>query len=453
MKETSLYTSPQGGKPIQQIIPSPDAKHFAAMCGDVVMIDGKEIAGYKCGKWPVFSPDSKHWAFPAESATAAGTYFIVMDGTEKKIDGPAEQLAFSPDSKRLAYVMKLNNKACFVVDDAKGPFYDEVIALSKEYNASARIPGSVTFFSPDSRRVAYIARNAASIIVVRDGKEGKAYERVELGAGQQPHFTADSAHLVYTVTGGITVVDDEEKEKGMILSPDAAHTMTSNGHCVTVDGKKGKEYRWVSKPAFSPDSRHYAYAASVDDDPVLVVDTVEKKIEGYSNTDLEFYTCTVMFTPDSLRTVMLVRNAVIADAVPQKMEDTILSLLLSPDSKHLAILTQGPRVQTLQGHGLPGMVRVQRDFLQGAEYNSVGCMPSLINRNPVAFTPDSKYVLYFATTGAAGSESWFLVVDATETPLKVAPYSRPVFDTARKLRFIALKDGKEIVSIEVEIKD
>jgi len=50
---------------------------------------------------------------------------------------------FSPDSMRVAYVAKQEKKPCVVVDEKPGPTYDEIVKF---------------FFSPDSNHIAYVAK-------------------------------------------------------------------------------------------------------------------------------------------------------------------------------------------------------------------------------------------------------------------------------------------------------
>jgi hypothetical protein len=85
----------------------------------------------------------------------------------------AKPFTFSPDSKRVAYVAKVGEKRfnvsekwSAVVDGKEGQAYDGIGGL---------------VFGPDSRHVAYVAGAAAKQFVVVDGKEGKQYDGLVKG--------------------------------------------------------------------------------------------------------------------------------------------------------------------------------------------------------------------------------------------------------------------------------
>ena len=72
--------------------------------------------------------------------------------------GIAESLTVSPDSRRVAYVARRGNKLLVVVDSVEGAEYDGIGRL---------------IFSPGGEHVAYVAGRGAHSLVVVDGVEGE----------------------------------------------------------------------------------------------------------------------------------------------------------------------------------------------------------------------------------------------------------------------------------------
>jgi hypothetical protein len=168
--------------------------------------------------------------------------FVVLDGKElaphDSVDGI--RICFSPDSRRLAYIayrgQKNDQRAHLVVDGQEGPEHGDSI-----YHV---------YFSPDSQHVAYIAINgrwqdsAHTEQMVVDGKEGPLVSRVE---ESYVRWSADSRHLAYQ-TG-----------------------LPAGTKAVVADGIAGPAYTWVSGLEFSPDGTHLAYVAHKDWSKCLLV--------------------------------------------------------------------------------------------------------------------------------------------------------------------------------------
>jgi hypothetical protein len=92
---------------------------------------------------------------------------VVLDGKEgPEVDGLNDgTLLFSPDSQRVAYVVRSGDKRRVVVDGEEGAEYD-------------RIGDGFPVFSPHSRHVAYPAKRGSKQLVVVGGKESQEYEAV-----------------------------------------------------------------------------------------------------------------------------------------------------------------------------------------------------------------------------------------------------------------------------------
>ena len=182
-------------------------------------------------------------------------------------DGGVSGLAFSPDSRRLAYAASEGGKGFLVVDGVE----------DKRYESAAR-----PIFSPDSRRLAYEAGRGGKSLAVIGGVEGPEYNSVEFGRLFSPdgRRTAYKAGLYDENTG-------------------------SWKHAAVIDGALGKPYTSiVEAPVFSPDSRHVAFLAQRDDKRyVIVVDGGESQAyDDYAGDGKP-----VFDRPDLLRAVM-VRN-------------------------------------------------------------------------------------------------------------------------------------------------
>jgi WD40 repeat protein len=164
---------------------SPDGKHFVyaawyddSMC---VVSDGIEQKSYRWVMNIAFSPDSKHVAYSAGLKGEQNKCCTVVDGIEDKSysNKPWEELpegisppAFSPDSKRIGYVVVMGNKAWMVIDGTEGKHYDE---LRKETIGGRNYKWDKSFvFSPDGK-IAYWAKQGDKWMVVVEDIEGKGY--------------------------------------------------------------------------------------------------------------------------------------------------------------------------------------------------------------------------------------------------------------------------------------
>ena len=77
------------------------------------------------------------------------------------------QMAFSPDSKRLAWVSRRGGKDFVVLDGSEGKTYDEIQDLQ---------------FTADARHLVYAARRVGKLVLVVDGIESNEYDDFVFGA-------------------------------------------------------------------------------------------------------------------------------------------------------------------------------------------------------------------------------------------------------------------------------
>ena len=149
-----------------------------------------------------FSSDGRHMAYVGMNRDDAEefVYHIVVDGRKGKAYRRIDEVALSPDGKRLAFsANRLEDE-----EHMMRVFCDGTIG--KIYHS----PRSLTF-SPDGRRFAYIAEDMEDeegMHVISDGRRGKGYERIS-----NLTFSPDGRHLAYVAVAGIAsriVCDDAE---------------------------------------------------------------------------------------------------------------------------------------------------------------------------------------------------------------------------------------------------
>jgi WD40 repeat protein/serine/threonine protein kinase len=205
----------------------------------------------------VFSPDGKRTAYAAKDG---GNWFLVVDGeVQRQIEGIVPHtLTFSPDSKRLAYAVAKADHTCYIVVDGKaGPVYDSIGAGPPPRFRFWQGPIGVVF-SPDSRRLAYLAAQGGKKFLVVDGRPeeiGIDLLWAEPSGDGAIYFSSDSSRFAY---GGV-------RAKRFFF---------------VVDGNLSREYDNLRHFEFSQDGTHFAFAAAKGNRFVITVDGVERAEYG-----------------------------------------------------------------------------------------------------------------------------------------------------------------------------
>ncbi|MBN1516607.1 PD40 domain-containing protein [Candidatus Sumerlaeota bacterium] len=279
-------------------IVSPDERHLATVIvkngKQQVILDGEPSERYDGvvaldvqGKLQ-FSPDSERLAYVVikntgnkNPVTKMGKWVAIIDGKPgKEYDFIGKNIVFSPDSKRVAYVAGYvkseedlkKNEGLFdlrlVMDGEEGLLHENISSFSP-------------VFSPDSKRVAYVAKKDSKSAVIIDGEEVGAYDKVGMG---RPVFSPDSLRMgfvAYDEGKWFVVIDGEAgprhervSENSLVFSPDSQRyayavkeEIRNDGKVqaevmwVVADGEPGEKYDAVEKIRFSPDSKHIAYKA------------------------------------------------------------------------------------------------------------------------------------------------------------------------------------------------
>lgn len=406
---------------------SPDSTRVAYIAKEedkwFVVVDGhfgKEYDGIIDGSL-VFSPDGKRVAYVAiEGGIYTDKYFVVVDGQEgKRYDEIRDwRVVFSADSNRVAYGACQNQKWLVVADDQMEEEYDSV---------------GVPIFSPDSKRVAYVAHVDRKHFVVVDGQKEREYAGMGKAA---PLFSPDSKRIAYVARTGrryFVVADGQEGKQyksiggaSVTFSPDSkrlAYTAMSKPKCfsiykwfVIVDDREGKPYWDIGKgyggflelpgqgkPIFSPDSKHVAYIACLEQ-------------TGFKK-----------------------KLCVVVDGQEGEPYDDIAaaSLTFSPDGKRIAYVA-GLKI-TWRKLSAPQCFAVVDGQESKRWYG--------ISQAGVTFSPDSKMVAYVAKD--LGKE--FLIIDGKEVRQYDTIVSNIIFDTPDRFHYIAA-NGKDICFVEERIE-
>ncbi len=255
-----------------------------------------------------FSPDGKRFGFIGRRD---GKWRAVIDGVETDeehvdvapfLHGPT--IHFSPDSKRVAYAalrsgneqtpLSVRFRWFVVVDGKKGAEYDRIGIGGWSYDTIA--------FSPDSKRLAFVATGRKDgeerMFPVLDGIEGVAEKGIYWMG-----FTPEGQRFVRMTfqetppnglasrmavsMDGLPGKEFHQLRPPVYQSPDGSRIAFVNlpprnrqdepKASVVVDNTEGKVYRSVETPVvFTPDGRHFAYVAGLprSKDRVVVVDGV-----------------------------------------------------------------------------------------------------------------------------------------------------------------------------------
>jgi hypothetical protein len=170
--------------------------------------------------------------------------FVVTDGVEgEAFDEVNDYFRFSPDGKRMVYLAKRGPQQ-FLVVDGVATAYDEIIDFK---------------FSPDSKRLFVEARRGNTMLMSLEGEPTKEY-------GLSPSKPGEAS---------------ERWGFQMAFSPDSQRTawVSRRGgkDFVVLDGTEGKPYDEIQDLQFTADAKHLVYAARRGGKLLAVVDGIESK--------------------------------------------------------------------------------------------------------------------------------------------------------------------------------
>ncbi len=176
----------------------------------LVIFRGREGEHFSSVGAPIFSPDGKVVAY--EARNARGSWIITTDGkTTNKILN-AENLVWSPVNGQLAYYLRDRSRHSWsaivrgrVVGEYPFPDFQEGWELEN------------IVFSPDGERFAFVGNDKQKDFAVIDGKEGKHYDKV-----WEIRFSFDGERVAYNAQSQgreILVLDGKELELDAALPP------------------------------------------------------------------------------------------------------------------------------------------------------------------------------------------------------------------------------------------
>jgi len=413
----------------------------------------------------VISPDGRHigWVQPADGQQSA-----VFDGVAEKPYDAVAALTFTPNSLWHAYAARSGTTWRIVVNGREQPAFERV---------------GPPVFSPHSRRLAYTALGADGRVVVAEapGAPGKPYEQVfELG----PVFSPDSQHLAYGARRGdqwYLVLDGEEQgpfdflgsATGIHFSPDSRRvafgTLKDGKWRVVVDGRGGPLYDNLGQLAFSPDGSRLAYVAQQEGKWRVVLDGREQAPYETIGED------SLLMSPDSRHLAYAAQKAdgkwrIVLDGEESEPYDDLGQMVFRPDGSLLACRVEkdGAEMVLMDGRAQRSFDRVGdgtlvfsadgRHFGYAARVGDASFVVIDGVRKPrydmvgyLTFSPRADHYVYAATRGREA----FIVVDEEEAEqaydeIWTVPEARLIFDTPHRFHYLAIREGT-ILLIEEEL--
>ena len=395
--------------------------------GMYVVLEEEEYGPYDEVSMLFFSSDNQHLAYVA---TLGSEQFVVLDGVEKTHYKEiltcgcswGQEIEFSPDGNRLAYIATKGQKPIAVIDGEEFE-YDGI-----------EFP---ILFSPDSKRVVYVARNLnGEAYIIMDGIEGPKYDYIDT-ANDNFLFSPDSNRFAYSAAKGndwfvVTDAGQSQPMEGMafdvIFSPDSQHIAYDfeiNGQKVMVlDGEELESYEWGIVPVFSPDSQRLVYRVKKDG-------TWYVSVDGELGPKLGGFQYSMTFSPDSQRLAYKVefndKDVMVVDEEIQEPHDVRSYPIFSPDSQHLAYSTYDGEIWHL--------------VLDGEEIEDYEGV------SKITFSPDSNHILFIAQD----DDTWieYVVLDGVESKKYDKIISPILFDSENSFHYMAILDDEVYLVEEI----
>ena len=273
----------------------------------------------------IFSPDSRHLAYPVERS---GRWSVVRDGRPgREWDGVAE-LVFSPENGRLAYAALDGAAWRVVVDERPGEPFDSLVAGSLAFDATGR-------------RFVYAAVRAGLVHAVIDGGTGPGYDAV--GSLRFSPSGSRCAYVARRAGKEVLVADDLEGAPGdatpeFVFSSDAARlacvVRDDGGWFVRENGSNAGPYRFACSLAYRPADDSLCYVARCAEGEAVFVgrergmwcDSIQAPVFGRTTNRFGY-----IARKNG-------RSLVVLDGTVVKTEPRASDLVISPDGGRFAYI-------------------------------------------------------------------------------------------------------------------
>ena len=318
-------------------------------------------------------------------ATIADDDYNAIKVSDKEIES-----AFSPDGKRVAYLIKRGLKSSVFINNAEGQWYDDI-----NWNY-----GTAIQFSADGNHYAYTAKQGGKQYIIADGSE----QQVE-GKVQNISLGNDGKIILYTLEE-----TREGKNFGRIK--------------VVFRDNPGDYFDNVMNVALSPDNSYVVYYGCTYNYPDSACDLVSQdasgqKVVDYAGTSSDLITNgDIGFNPKGNIYAFISKNGDSAQLnvngnsiwppVPGSFgKNNIHQFIFSPDGAHLSYI-----VEACNKNVECGKYKGQGKFFVITDNNLVN-KEGYDYAEMLMYSDDSNSLAYFARKG----ENWFLIKNNVEIPI------------------------------------
>ncbi|MHC4660059.1 MAG: hypothetical protein ACYS8W_00090 [Planctomycetota bacterium] len=393
-----------------------------------LVLDGKEGPEYDNIHNLIFGPGGKGCAYIAEKKSEPSYSRCVVHNCKEGewYEHDIVCLSMSGDGEKCGYYVNAFDSFA-VVDGKKG----------KKYRYSLHKKTFVLNQTGD--RYAFAVREGNSYLLVTEAGETKKYKEIE-----RPVFSPDGKRLAYLAYDGensILVVDGEEvyKAKSRRLS--------------------------LSKFLFSPDSKHWAVVVKKKEEQPLRVIVDGKEHEGHSVIlDMVFSHDGKRFAyKASDKEILEGAEFIVLDGKKEESHKSVLDPIFSPDGKRFAYLADdNEQFGQMKKGGLIYPVVDGKKWKSFGFIAHVAARPTSykITNTSMTFSPDGRHLAYYTSRrydfGFFGStdSKCYIIVDEKQSKAfdRIAlPPNRIVWDSPDTFHFMAaLKGVVYLVSAQVK---
>lgn len=343
-----------------------------------MIVDGVPRAPDGFDGWPFTTADGKHRIYRVRRD---GAELLVLDGKEVARTDSILSYTYDDSSGRLAVVMKKGPGWVVSVDGREGKVYRRIDMAPR--------------FSQDGRRVAYVATDSLTHVVV-DGVPSRGYAQImQLSVG----FSRDGAHIAYLVAERgkmFWVLDGQEQKRydriehryGTPFRSDGLPLVyvvnTGNGDFVVSGTHEGERFDRVHGVFYGSREQIVYTARRGDQDFVVVNDSL---YESARTTEVWGSTRTTALSLERGNGWYLVMNGV--EFGPY--DEAVRQVNVGGDGRRAFVAVRG------------GKHFAVIDGVEGPAFDWA--------RLPT-FSPDGRHVLY----DAQRRDKWVIVADGEESP-------------------------------------